>query len=291
MDLSKVILKHLKKEVSQTIKKYGIIPPKLVVFTVQPNEETISFMKKKEKYAQKIGAEFKLISYRRLPKFEEFANKVSFASHNKNTHGIIIQEPLPASLSTVTIFDYIAQEKEIEGFKKKSLYDHPIGLAVMTLLKQVFIQQGTGDIENVIFDMEKDSHIFKNVFKRKKIVLLGKGRTGGGPIGDTLTKGRINYINIGNETNLARSFLEQADVIISAVGKKVVTVDDMKDGVVLISVGIRKENGAWVGDYDEREIKDLALAYSPTPKGVGPLNVSYLMYNLVKAWKLQNNIK
>ncbi|MBI4091837.1 MAG: bifunctional 5,10-methylene-tetrahydrofolate dehydrogenase/5,10-methylene-tetrahydrofolate cyclohydrolase, partial [Candidatus Levybacteria bacterium] len=80
-----------------------------------------------------------------------------------------------------------------------------------------------------------------------------------------------------------------ADIIISCVGKiRVVSSKNIKKGVILIGVGIRGEDGTVKGDYNEEEIEKIAGAYTPTPGGVGPVNLSYLFKNLVKAAMIQN---
>lgn len=284
--LSQQIISKLKKDIDTGINS-GWKRPRLVIFTVQPTYEVESFIKSKQFMADKIGAEVKVISYKKAPRFEDFANKVAVVAQKTTTHGIIIQLPLPAALSTMTILDYIPTEKEIEGFKKKSPFEHPVGLAVLTLLKKVYASTDDDSAESIMIS-KKDIQLFKTVFKRKKVVLLGRGPTGGQPIGNTLTKHKVNYINLNSKTTTSDMFMEQADVIISAVGKDVVDPELVKDGAVLISVGTRKEGKKWHGDFDEKAIEQKALAYSPTPGGVGPLNVAYLFSNLIQAWTIQN---
>lgn len=185
--LSNKILDYLKEEIELGVQK-GTPRPRLVIFSVKPTPETESFMRNKKRAAQYIGAEFELELYPQNPRFEAFAKKISAVAHRPDVNGIIIQEPLPSSLTTVTIFDYIPVEKEIEGFKKKSPFDSPIGLAVLTALKQAYGQGDMSHIENVLIDMPRDIIFFKNVTKRKKVVLLGRGKTGGAPIGELLRK-------------------------------------------------------------------------------------------------------
>jgi len=288
--LGEHILVHLKEEIKKGVAK-GINPPRIVIFSVKPENETESFMKNKKKAAEFIGADFELVVYSKAPRFQTFVEKISSIAQRTDVNGIVIQEPLPSSLTTVTLFDYIPIEKEIEGFKKKSPYSYPIGLAVLTAIKQTYGQGDMDDVENILIRMERDTVFFKNVMKRKKVVLLGRGKTGGSPIGQLLRSVKIGYINLNSQTkNNAESFIDQADIVISAVGKKVITAPMLKSGVALYSVGMRKENGVWKGDYDDEEIATKAVAYTPTPGGIGPLNVAYLMHNLVEAWKSQHNI-
>lgn len=288
--LSETILSHLKKEIAEG-KKKGWKAPCLVIFTVTPTEETKSYLRSKKKQAEAIGAEVRVVTYKELPRYIEFANHVTSEAQNSGVTGVIIQHPLPASLATVSLLDYIPAEKEIEGFKKKPLFEHPIGLAILTMLKAVFSPEDMNDPETALVRLDKDAVFLKSIFKRKRVVLIGKGPTGGGPIGNTLARAKINYINLNSKTPTGDEFISQADVIISAVGKTIIEPALLDRNVVLISVGMHKEDGRWVGDYDDEKIKDSVFAYSPTPGGVGPLNVSYLFANLVDSWKMQNASK
>lgn len=288
--LSETILNHLKQEVTEGTKK-GWEKPSLVIFTVTPTEETKSYLRSKKKQAEAIGAEVRVITYKELPRYIEFANHVTEEAQNPKTTGVIIQHPLPASLATVSLLDYIPAVKEIEGFKKKSLFEHPIGLAVLTMLKRVFSPEDMTKPESALLNLEKDGVFLKNIFKRKRVVLIGKGATGGGPIGNTLTRAKINYINLNSKTPTGDEFISQAHVIISAVGKTVIDPAMLQRDVVLISVGLHREDGKWMGDYDDEKVKDGVFAYSPTPGGVGPLNVAYLFSNLVESWKMQQASK
>jgi len=129
--------------------------------------------------------------------------------------------------------------------------------------------------------------LFKKILKSKKIIVVGRGITGGKPIGKTLGDLNINYINTNSLTISPESYYITADLIITAVGKKVIEPAMLKPGVVLINTGVRKENGKLKGDYEEKEIKDIASFYTPTPGGSGPIDVVYLYKNLIDAAKMQ----
>lgn len=287
--ISEKILDHLRKEIRQKLaaskKKKKI--PKLVVFSVKGEPQDISFVRTKEKTIRKIGGDFELFHFTKTPRFEDFANKVKDIAENPATTSVVIQQPLPSSLSTDSLYNFIPSLKEIEGHKKKPQFDPPIGLAVLTILKYIYKPGNKSKALDFIVDLKKDHVFFKKILKRKKIVVIGRGETGGKPIGQILRDLKINFINTNSKTPNSNVFYQDADIIISAVGKKTITPDSIKQGVVLISVGIRQENGQWRGDYDEDEIKDIASFYTPTPGGIGPLDISYLMYNIVEATKLQ----
>lgn len=280
--IAKKIITYLKKEVKKLKKK-----PMLAVFLIGNSEENLSFVKMKKKAVKKIRGKFKLIHFKKTPNFESFANKLKSVAEDPGVTGIIIQQPLPSSFTTESLFNYIPQEKEIEGHKRKSPYFPPLGLAVLTIIKYIFKAGNKKTVDELIVDPRKELAFFKNVLKRKKIVLIGRGITGGQPIGQTLYIMKVNFINIHRQTPNPELFYQDADIIISAVGKKVLTKEMLKPQLILINVGLRKEDGNWKGDYDENEIKNTASFYTPTPGGVGPLDIAYLMYNLVEATKMQ----
>lgn len=283
--IAEKIINHLKKETKKLKKK-----PKLAVFLIGNSEENLSFVKVKEKAVKKIHGKFQLFHYRKTPNFESFANKLKKVAEDPEVNAIIIQQPLPSSLSTESLFNYIPQEKEVEGHKRKTLFFPPLGLAVLTIIKYIFKAGSKKTVNDIIVDPKKELVFFKYVLKRKKIVLIGRGKTGGQPIGQTLNIMRINFINVHRQTPNPEIFYQDADIIICAVGKKVLTKEMLKSQVILINVGLRKEDEKWKGDYDENEIKDVTSFYTPTPGGVGPLDIAYLMYNLVEATKMQQYV-
>lgn len=304
----KKIAHSIEKVIVSEIKNLNLKTPlKLTVFLVGKGDDQLHYIKIKKKTAKRLGIQFELIHIKKTPKFENFARTLKEKSTDKKTTGVVIQHPLPARLQTDTLYNFIPEEKEIEGHHKKSLFYPPIGLAVLTVLKYVYLKKiyqnkaiETKDIlirphlkEKFLKKQLKtklipsDKFFFKETFKNKRIVLVGRGPTGGKPIGKTLTLFKINYINLNSTTPNPEKYYKEADIIITAVGKKVINPDDLKPGVILINVGLRKENNQLKGDYEENEIKETALYYTPTPGGVGPIDIAYLYKNLLEAAKLQ----
>jgi len=96
---------------------------------------------------------------------------------------------------------------------------------------------------------------------------------------------------VGSTTPEPEVYIKEADVVITAVGKKIIDPGLLKPGVVLINVGLRRENGKLRGDYEESEIRDIASLYTPTPGGIGPIDVLYLFRNLIEAARIQKKRK
>lgn len=272
------IEKVLKKEVRKIGKKR---PLKLTTFLVGQATDQLSYVRIKAKIAKKLGIGFELIHLKSTPSFEKFMHEIKTKSQDPQTTGIIIQQPLPAQLSTESLYEYIPTVKEIEGHKRKTTYLPPIGLAILTVLKSVYSKPRSDN--ELIVNIQKEKGFFKKLFRNKRVVLVGRGVTGGRPIGKTLTEARINFINVNSQTPDPHSYYKEADVIITAVGKKILFPDMLKPGVALINIGLRRDKDRLKGDYDEKEVKNIAGFYTSTPGGAGPIDVLFLFKNLIDA--------
>jgi len=156
----------------------------------------------------------------------------------------------------------------------------PLATAVLKILEK--IHSSTPGVE---------PRNFINWLKSKKIVIIGKGETGGGPIIKMLKKINIEFKVIDSKTKTPEKFTKTADIVISAVGKpNILTAKMVKKGVILISVGLyRGKDKNLHGDYTEEKIKNIASFYTPTPGGVGPVNVICLLENLIQATRKLSN--
>jgi methylenetetrahydrofolate dehydrogenase (NADP+) / methenyltetrahydrofolate cyclohydrolase len=258
---------------------------KLVVILVGDSPEQLSFVKIKKKLAEKLKIQFELKHIKEIPLFQKMVCLIKETSMDPKTTGIIVQQPLPSQLQTDSIFEFIDLHKEIEGHRRKTTFIPPIGLAVLTIIKFIYANQKYN--KDLLVNFNKDLGFFKRILKNKKIVLLGRGLTGGKPINHTLSLAKINYIGLHSQTPNPEEYLSQADIVISAVGKNVIRPETLKPGTILINVGLRHENSRLKGDYDEKDIKDIASFYTPTPGGIGPIDVLYLYKNLLDAAKSQ----
>ncbi len=282
-EIADSIKKNLTKRVKTLKKKKKT--PKLLTILVGESPAQLSFVAIKQRTAKEMGIDFEFLHLKEIPEFLDFANLLKQKSNNKQITGIIIQQPLPPKLFTETLYNFINSVKEIEGHQNKTNYMPPLGLAALTALKYVFLRGKISD--KLIVDGKSDVSFFKNVTKHKRVVLVGRGITGGQPIGKALSYFKINYININSQTSDPDQYYKEADIIITAVGKNVLNVNNIKPGVVLINAGLRREKGKLKGDYDEDEVKNIASYYSTTPKGIGPIDVLYLYKNLIDATEKQ----
>lgn len=259
------LLSTLKADVSK-LNKQKIIPA-LAVIEIGSDLSSKSYVKQKIKAAKEIGAKIVCYNLSTKTNFEQIAHLVTSLNSDKKISGIIIQRPNPPHLSSSSLNKLIDPKKDVDGFLEKSPFDPPVALAVIYVLKHVY-----------------QSEKISTLLKRKKIVLIGRGETAGKPIAKLLCKERLRFINIHSKAENSEEFKKEADIIISAVGKKnILTSENIKSGAVLIGVGIHRENNQICGDYDQAEIENKALYFTPTPGGIGPLNVAFLIKNVVEA--------
>ena len=289
-DIALELEKRLKKEVSQL--KANSIIPKLVTILIGTAPDQLSFVKIKSQVAQKIGVEFELVHIEKVPAYRDFLKIVSKKASDVETSGIIIQQPMPENFLTDEVYDLIPKIKEIESFRHDSTFHFPLSLAVLTGFKYCIlkIKDKKDAINKSIVDFENDRKLFFEFLKDKKIIIAGKGITGGKPIAKTLKEIGVAYKVADSKTENADKLYQDSDIIITATGKNILNRLNIKKGVMLLNVGLRKENDKLKGDYDEESVSELASFYTKTPGGLGPLDVLYLFKNVIEAAKSQANL-
>lgn len=274
------IYESLKKEVS-ALKLKGV-EPCLTVLLIGDNPASVSYVKQKKKWGEYIGAKIIIENFDTNISEVALFGRITELNNDDKVHGILVQRPVPSQVDENKLIASVDPHKDIDGFHPESTYVLPLPLAVVKILEEVY------KIKFSIFNFRFS--IFLEWMRGQNIAIIGKGQTGGGPISKHLLKLGLKVIQIDSKTPDPESVTKKADIIISAVGKpNIIRQDNIKKGVILIGAGIfRGDNGHLQGDYDEEKIAEIASFYTPTPGGVGPVNVAMLMDNLVKAAKNQS---
>lgn len=268
-DIAAQILTDLKQKVDE-LKQKGITP-KLAVVLMGDVESSAAYVRQKELKAKEIGAEVEIHKYGPDVTNSEIEELVRKLDKDPNVHGIILQRPAPKQVRVEELENLISSGKEVDGFGLNPVYDVPVAMAVILMLEYAFLS----------LKVEGD---FLGWLKNRKVVVIGRGETAGMPIINSLKKKGVEPAVIDSKTQNRDTLLKDADVIISAVGKTgVVTPSDVKKGVILIDVGMHSEDGKLHGDFEDEEMENIASFYTPTPGGVGPVNVAQLLKNLVLA--------
>ncbi|MCL4360244.1 bifunctional 5,10-methylenetetrahydrofolate dehydrogenase/5,10-methenyltetrahydrofolate cyclohydrolase [Patescibacteria group bacterium] len=254
------------------LKALGIVPT-MAVILVSDDPASLSYIKQKQKAADTIGASVVLTQLPATTTTETLRATIQQWNRDPNIHGIIVQRPLPkSSLIDKTVLNEVAPQKDIDGFVAGSPFSVPVALAVLAILGEVFHNT-------------QSSHNVNRWLKNQRIAVIGRGETAGKPIFNDLSGRSSRVTQIHSQTAHPEEILKDSDIIVSCVGKgNVVRRQTLKSNCILISVGLWRDlEGKLHGDYEEDDIKDIARFYTPTPGGVGPVNVACLMQNLVLA--------
>jgi methylenetetrahydrofolate dehydrogenase (NADP+)/methenyltetrahydrofolate cyclohydrolase len=268
--ISSQILEDLKKRVNKLTKK-GIAPT-LAVILIGDQKASAIYVRQKEIKAKEVGIDPKIFYFGDTVTNEEIETLVKKLDKDEKIHGIILQRPAPQQIRVEEIEEFISPVKEVDGFGTNSIYPVPVAAATLKMIEDAY-------------DNLKINEPFIDWLKTKNVIVIGKGETGGKTIINLFKKNGVEPFVVDSKTRCRNAEIKKGDIVVSAVGKSgVVTKLNLKKGVILIGVGIYSdENGKTRGDYDALEIENIASFYSPTPGGVGPVNVSMLMENVVEA--------
>lgn len=280
------ILAKLSKDVF--VLKARDITPTLTVILIGDDPASLAYIKQKQKAAAAIGVNVIFSHQSSVIRKDDLKKIVLQYNNDPNIHGIIIQRPIAKELGEVSdILHLVAPKKDVDGFLPNSPFSVPVAIAVEELLTAIYKYTNDKSTNNDLQISRFADSTFSSWIKIKNVIVIGRGETAGKPIAEHLTKLGCNPTIIHSQTPNTKELMKSADIIISCVGKEhVVTSENIKEGVMLISVGIwRDSEGKLHGDYDEQDIASKASWYTPTPKGVGPVNVACLMQNLVLAIK------
>ena len=246
--------------------------PHMTAITVGDNPASLLYVSRKKEKAVELGVEFNWIKLDKNTSQEKLKELVE--TESKNTHGLIIQLPLPDHLSSEDVINCIPPHVDVDGltsYNLGSLFSNEYklipatSLAVLELLN--FYQIKTED---------------------KVIVIAGRSRLVSSPLAKILSSKsyNANVTVIHSKTSNQKQFITQADIFISAVGSaKLYDSSYFKQGATIIDIGISSVDGKTYGDIDTQNISEVASYRSPFPGGVGPITVSALFFNLSRLVK------
>lgn len=262
------------REETEALKTSGTTPHIAIVTFKTSEAAWASYVGQKIKLAQNLGAKASLTELQTDSK-EEFKETMKRLNSNPNIHGIIVQRPFPETFDKQMVIESVVPEKDIDGFRKDSNFEYPIWRAVEYIVRHAARLDGASSLDMWL--------------KGKNVVVVGKGETGGLPMIEGMRGLGVKPQIVDSKTENREEILKKADLIICAAGRSgVVRPEEIKKGVVLIGIGMhREEDGKLHGDYEAQEIEQIASYYTPIPGGVGPVNVAFLFMNLLNAAKQQ----
>lgn len=272
--LAKKIRENLKIECDE-LKENGIIPT-LAVIMVGDNPASKVYVRNKNKACDEVGIEYQEYLLGEDTTQEELLSLIENLNNNKKINGILLQSPVPSHLDINTAFKTITYSKDVDGFTPSSVGKLCIG-------EDTFISCTPYGVMKMFEEYNID-------LTGKDVVILGRSNIVGKPLIQCCLQKNATVTVCHSKTKGIKEHTKRADIIISAIGQsKFVTEDMVKEGVVIIDVGInRGEDGKLTGDVDFENVEKKASYITPVPGGVGPMTIAMLMNNVIKAAKEQN---
>lgn len=271
--------KKVSEEIKQSMKEEIIsknLKPSLVVVQIGDNEASNIYVKQKEKMAIYLGISFYCIKFDDSVDEQRIKEKIIELNNDENISGIILQLPIPTKFDLNGIINLINPDKDVDGLtdiNRIKLINNEECFAPCTPL---------GIIELLKY--------YNIGVSGKNVVIIGRSILVSKPLSNLLLNMDATITICHSKTACLKEYTKNADILISATGKKHLIKKDMikKDSIV-IDVGITRENGKLYGDVDFEKAKSKVSFITPVPGGVGPMTVTMLMKNTIKAFKLRKN--
>ncbi len=260
----------------ENLKNLGVTPG-LAVIIVGENPASQVYVRNKHKTCEELGIRSEIVALPENTTKNTLINTIDALNADKNTHGILVQLPLPAEIknSSEEILNRIDPRKDVDGF-------HPVNVGNLVIGSPKLVPcTPAGCIEMLdLANIEIDG---------KRAVIIGRSNIVGKPLFHLLLARHATVTICHTHTKNLPEIAREADILVAASGKpNLVTADMVKPGATVIDVGINRiAPKKLVGDVDFDAVKEIAGAITPVPGGVGLLTVAMLMKNVVKAAKLQ----
>ncbi|MFH1228323.1 MAG: tetrahydrofolate dehydrogenase/cyclohydrolase catalytic domain-containing protein [Planctomycetota bacterium] len=277
-DLSKKIQAELKDEIAG-LKPKGIIPC-LATILVGEDEGSKVYVGQKIKICAKLGITSLHHKLNADITETDLLNLVQKLNNNPNVHGILCQLPMPKHINSDKILLAISPDKDVDG------------LHLMNMGK-LLSKKNMREIESENMYLPCTPHGIIQLLKRNNIsiagaeaVVVGRSNLVGKPIALLLMAENATVTICHSGTRDIGQIARRADILVAAIGKpKFITADMVKDGVVVIDVGVNRLPEGLCGDVDFDKVSQKARAITPVPGGVGPMTIAMLMVNTVRAAK------
>ncbi len=272
--------KKLAKEIREDLKikcdklKNNGVTPVLAVIMVGDNPASKIYVKNKSKACEEIGIKYKEYLLKEETTQKELLDLIQKLNKNKEISGILLQSPLPNHLNEKQAFETISDRKDVDGFTQKNI-------GKLCVEEETFISCTPAGIIRIFEEYNID-------LCGKNVVIIGRSNIVGKPLIQCCLQKNATVTICHSKTKNIEEYTKKADIIIVAIGKnKFLTADMVKDGVVVIDVGInRLDNGKISGDVDFKNVEKKASYITPVPGGVGPMTIAMLMENVIKATKM-----
>ena len=264
----------LKKKIANEIKQKNLTPC-LAVIQVGDNKTSDIYVRNKNKACDMVGIKFINIKLPDTISEDLIISEIERLNLDDNVNGILVQLPLPPCFDEGRIINTISPVKDVDGLTYPNVGNLVLENECLVSCTPMGVME--------LLDMYNVS------LKGKNACIVGRSNLVGKPLIQLLLA-RDATVSICHSKSLdIKSYTKMADVLIVAAGHpNLITKDMVKEGAVVIDVGINKENDSLVGDVSFDEVSKKASLITPVPGGVGPMTIASLLKNVVKAYKFQN---
>ena len=275
-----VLAESLKKEFSLLYDSCGV-KAKMAVFCFNDDSASDIYIKAQSKLAGYLGVEYQLFKLNQEFDLSGLKQKFSDLNSDSDIDGVVVMQPLADSFDFRSLLLDMDPAKDIEGI-------HPINLGNLISSELTSISPTAAAVMNILNSCVDD-------YVGSEVVIIGHSHIVGKPLAmllaDKLTT--VTLCNIGtSKVNRLEEHVRRADILVVAVGKpELVKGEWIKEGAIVVDVGINKVGSNIVGDVEFEEAKKRASYITPVPAGVGPITTVMLMKNLLLAFKKKHNTR
>lgn len=245
--------------------------PGLAVILVGEDPASQIYVRNKARQATAIGLNSSVVRLPETVSEQELLDLIEQYNQSEQWHGILVQLPLPEHISEEKVLLAIDPEKDVDGF-------HPMNMGRLWSGNPLMIPSTPAGIMEMFreYDVELSG---------KRAVVIGRSNIVGKPMAQLLMMADATVTIAHSKTENLRELTKEADILVVAIGRdRMIKAEDVKEGAVVIDVGMnRDEDGKLHGDVDFDEVKDVASLITPVPGGVGPMTITMLMEQTVRA--------
>ena len=281
-EIAKQIREELKQEIAELKEKHNLVPG-LVTILVGADPASQVYVGAKEKTSNELGIYSERYDLPAETTQEELLAQIDKLNQDPKIHGILVQLPLPKHINETEVLYAIDPKKDVDGF-------HPVNVGKLMIGEPDYLPCTPAGIQQLLIRSGTE-------IEGAEVVVVGRSNIVGKPIANILLQkapGANATVTLCHTRTRDISFhTKRADIIIVAAGKpKAITADMVKEGVVVIDVGVNQigttPEGKRIlaGDVDFEAVKEKAKAITPVPGGVGPMTITMLMMNTIKAAKV-----
>ena len=266
-----VLREAIKKEITSLKDKTNRVPG-LTVILIGDFAPSQIYVRNKEKNSKEVGINSNVIKYATDVTEKEVLKKIKELNNDKDVSGIFVQLPLPDQISKEKIINSIDPSKDVDGF-------NPINVGNLASGNHAIVPCTPLGCLLLLKKIEKN-------LSGKHAVIIGRSNLNGKPMAQLLLKENCTVVITHSKTKNLKEECSKADILIAAAGvANLVKKDWVKDGSIIIDVGINKQGDNIVGDVSFEEVKDKVKAITPVPGGVGPMTIACLLKNTLECFK------